>query len=134
MIIAHLTQTTITNKLNNRMDDLEHYTTAHQIEIIFWLILFFSNLSTVVYYIIYQFSNIGWRRIMSYLHIISLWNDSIYWFQLLLFTICIYTCMMVYWYTLYLIFSIVGRTVKTRRKIDYSCWTTRPKSAFITSR
>jgi len=59
MIIAHLTQTTITNKLNNRMDDLEHYTTAHQIEIIFWLILFFSNLSTVVYYIIYQFSNIG---------------------------------------------------------------------------
>ena len=51
MIIAHLTQTTITNKLNNRMDDLEHYTTAHQIEIILWLILFFSNLSTVVYYI-----------------------------------------------------------------------------------
>jgi hypothetical protein len=33
------------------MDDLEHYTTAHQIEIILWLILFFSNLSTVVYYI-----------------------------------------------------------------------------------
>ena len=130
MIIAHLTQTTITYKLNNRMDDLEHYTTAHQIEIILWLILFFSNLSTVVYYI--------WilKHRLKKNHELLTYNIIMKWPNLLISITFIYHLYiyMVYWYTLYLIFSIVGRTVKTRRKIDYSCWTTRPKSAFITSR